>query len=36
LNWKYSSFHRYVKEGKYHSDWGAMDIIVFDGTIGGE
>jgi putative transposase len=36
LKWRYSSFHRYVKEGKYHSDWGVKDIIVFDGMIGRE
>jgi hypothetical protein len=31
---KYSSFHRYVKEGKYHSHWAAKDIVVFNGAVG--
>lgn len=36
MDWKYSSFHRYVKDGTYHPDWGAKEQIVFDGAIGRE
>lgn len=36
LGWKYSSFHRYVKEGKYHREWGAEERIVPDEGIGNE
>ncbi len=34
--WKYSSFHRYVKNGIYHLDWGARERPVFYGSIGRE
>ncbi|MEW6532977.1 MAG: transposase [Thermodesulfobacteriota bacterium] len=34
--WPYSSFHRYVKEGTYQSDWGAGTEIDFDREIGSE
>ncbi len=33
--WPYSSFHRYVAEGAYGSDW-AMDEAPLEGTIGRE
>jgi putative transposase len=36
MEWKYSSFHRFVKNGTYHADWGAKERIVFDGAIGRE
>lgn len=34
--WPYSSFHRYVRQGDYESDWGAGAEIVFDDKIGHE
>ncbi len=34
--WCFSSFHRLVKEGVYHPEWGAKDQIDFDKTIGRE
>jgi len=34
--WANSSFHRYVKEGIYKSDWGADSKIVFPPTVGRE
>jgi len=36
IEWRYSSFQRYVKEGKYRADWGAKDDISFDRFIGRE
>jgi putative transposase len=27
--WPHSSFHRYVKQGLYHNDWGAGQEIAF-------
>ena len=36
LEWQYSSFHRHVKEGFYHPDWGARNQITFNGAIGHE
>jgi putative transposase len=36
LEWQYSTFHRYVKEGLYNPDWGAREQITFDGAIGHE
>ncbi len=35
-DWKYSSFHRYVHEGKYNNEWGAGDGIIFNKEIGYE
>lgn len=35
-DWEYSSFHRYVKQGKYSLDWGAGEKVVFDENIGSE
>ncbi len=34
--WPHSTFHRYVKQGIYHSDWGAGKEIVFDQGVGNE
>jgi len=36
LAWKYSSFHRYVKNCIYPQDWGAREQIVLDDLIGRE
>jgi len=36
LNWKYSSFSRYVKDGFYDREWGAGCDITFDEAIGNE
>lgn len=36
MEWQYSSFHRYVKEGTYHPDWGEKEPVAFDGAIGRE
>ena len=35
-DWEYSSFHRYVKLGKYPLDWGAGEKIGFDEHVGRE
>ena len=35
-NWKYSSFHRYVRSGLYDEMWGAGDEILFSPQIGNE
>ena len=35
-DWKYSSFHRYVKSGLYDEMWGTSEEIVFDSDIGNE
>jgi putative transposase len=34
--WPHTTFHRYVKQGIYHSDWGADQDIVIDHQIGDE
>ncbi len=34
--WPYSSFHRYVDQGIYHSDWGSDQRIEFDRDVGNE
>ncbi len=34
--WPHSTFHRYVKQGIYHSDWGADEAIIFDQRVGNE
>ena len=36
IEWKFTSFHRYVNNGTYHRDWGANLEIVIDATIGRE
>ena len=36
IEWQHSTFHRYVKQGIYHKDWGADRDIVFDGQVGNE
>jgi len=36
VEWPYSSFHRYVKQGAYDSDWGAGTEIKFDAKVGDE
>ena len=35
-DWKYSTFHRFVKDGLYDLDWGAHNEILFDVTVGKE
>jgi putative transposase len=35
-DWEYSSFHRYVREGRYNPNWGAGQKIKFDESIGKE
>ena len=35
-DWAYSSFHCYVKQGIYKSDWGAGCEIQFDEDVGYE
>ncbi len=34
--WPHSSFHKFVKTGVYHDDWGAREELVFDKNIGNE
>jgi putative transposase len=34
--WPHSTFHRYVKLGIYHADWGTNQAIIFDDKIGNE
>ncbi len=36
IDWPYSSFHRYVKQGDYDADWGAGNKIEFDAKVGYE
>lgn len=36
VDWKYSSFHKYVSEGLYAANWGAADIPPIDSDIGME
>ena len=36
IEWPYSSFHRYVKQGTYDCDWGAGTEIKFDVNVGYE
>lgn len=36
MDWPYSSFHRYIKDGAYPADWGASGAIEFDEKIGRE
>ncbi len=35
-DWPYSSFHRYVKQGIYDSDWGSGVEMKFDAKVGYE
>jgi len=35
-DWEYSSFHRYVHDGVYDSEWGAGVEMEFDSGVGGE
>jgi putative transposase len=35
-DWVYSSFHRYVRDGLYSSDWGAEGKVEFEDGIGNE
>jgi putative transposase len=35
-DWAYSSFHHFVREGKYTQMWGAGNEVVFDENIGNE
>ena len=36
IEWPYSSFRRYVKQGTYDCDWGAGTEIKFDVNVGYE
>ena len=36
VEWKLSSFHRYVQDGVYTRDWGTTEDIVFDDHVGRE
>ncbi|MDJ0556902.1 MAG: hypothetical protein QNJ68_21140 [Microcoleaceae cyanobacterium MO_207.B10] len=35
-DWKYSSFHRYIKAGIYEQTWGSSERLIFDSNIGRE
>ncbi len=35
-DWEYSSFHQYVREGKYDRDWGAGQDLMFESGVGKE
>ncbi len=35
-DWEYSSFHRYVRDGKYDQDWGAGRDMIFGEAVGKE
>jgi putative transposase len=34
--WPHSTFHRYVRQGLYHADWGADAELVFEKHVGNE
>ena len=34
IDWVYSTFHRYVKEGRYPVDWAVQDVCFSDGGFG--
>lgn len=34
--WPHSTFHRYVRQGLYHDNWGADAEIAFDSQVGRE
>ena len=36
IDWPHSSFHRYVKQGTYDSDWGSGTEMNFDENVGYE
>jgi putative transposase len=36
VDWKYTSFHRYLDKGVFASNWGAFDKIEFDEMVGYE
>ncbi len=36
VDWRYSSFHRFVKKGIYNKSWGAVAKVEFDTDIGYE
>jgi putative transposase len=36
LEWKHSTFHRFVKESVYAADWGSNEVISFADSIGSE
>ena len=36
IDWVYSSFRRFVKDGIYDMDWGAANVCEFDQTVGRE
>ena len=35
-DWPYSTFHRYVRDGRYQKDWGGGSVNDLDGEIFGE
>jgi putative transposase len=35
-DWKYSSFHRYVRQGIYDREWGAGEAVSFEAGVGSE
>lgn len=35
-DWLYSSFHKYVEQGKYDSNWGEGESLNLDDSIGNE
>jgi len=36
VEWEYSSFHQYVRNGRHQPDWGNGQEILFPETVGGE
>lgn len=36
IDWPYSTFHRYVKQGIYSADWGGENVPKLDGKQFGE
>jgi putative transposase len=36
IEWPYTSFHRVVRAGVYHNDWGSAAPVVFDAAVGNE
>jgi putative transposase len=35
-DWPFSSFHKYVREGKYQISWGSGGVLHFNESIGHE
>ena len=35
-DWEYSSFHQYVRDGKYDRDWASGRDLAFEETVGNE